>query len=208
MANADFNPKQTGTPGGFDAGSYRAKAQPEEAVRLTPAQQKTVKGVRGTTIVLKTKLLKNGKIRLTWTKSKDYKLDYLEVYRSTKKNSGYGKKPFFTTKDGSTAKYLNTKNREIETENKNRSGNPCYQGSHSCLLSCYSALTSAMVRPVAPAISSKLMPDFFNFFPLYAPVLSTSYIGLIAAFPKLFAPFFAPFHIFSNLPVSFSFARS
>ncbi len=76
---------------------------------LTPAQQKTVKGVRGTTIVLKTKLLKNGKIRLTWTKSKDYKLDYLEVYRSTKKNSGYGKKPFFTAKDGSTAKYLNTK---------------------------------------------------------------------------------------------------
>ena len=76
---------------------------------LTPAQSKLAKGVRNTTIVLKSKLTKSGKIRLTWTKSKDYKLDYLEVYRSTKKNSGYGKKPFFTTKSGSTAKYLNTK---------------------------------------------------------------------------------------------------
>ena len=32
MANADFNPKQAGTPGGFDAGSYREKASPEQAV--------------------------------------------------------------------------------------------------------------------------------------------------------------------------------
>ncbi len=76
---------------------------------LTPAQQKTVKGVRGTTIVLKSKLTKSGKIRLTWTKSKGYKLDRFEIYRSVKKNSGYGKKAFFTTKNGSAAKYLNTK---------------------------------------------------------------------------------------------------
>ena len=40
MANADFNPKQTGTPGGFDAGSYREKASPEQAVQLNPLQQK------------------------------------------------------------------------------------------------------------------------------------------------------------------------
>mgnify|MGYP006880064590 FL=1 len=41
MANADFNPKQErAAPGGFDAGSYREKAQPEETVRLTPLQQK------------------------------------------------------------------------------------------------------------------------------------------------------------------------
>ena len=41
MANADFsqNDKQT-APGGFDAGSYREKVKPEQAVRLTPRQQK------------------------------------------------------------------------------------------------------------------------------------------------------------------------
>ena len=40
MANADFSQKQNSTPGGFDAGSYREKAKPEQAVTLTPRQQK------------------------------------------------------------------------------------------------------------------------------------------------------------------------
>lgn len=40
MANADFTQKKDHTPGGFDAGSYRAAAQPEQTVRLTPGQQK------------------------------------------------------------------------------------------------------------------------------------------------------------------------
>ena len=61
MANADFNPKQTGTPGGFDAGSYREKASPEQAVQLTPLQQKlaglekalpTAMAKQGTALVL------------------------------------------------------------------------------------------------------------------------------------------------------------
>ena len=41
MANADFSQnKKQASPGGFDAGSYREKARPEETVRLTPLQQK------------------------------------------------------------------------------------------------------------------------------------------------------------------------
>ena len=43
MANADFSQNQNTpntAPGGFEAGSYRAKAAPEQAVRLTPLQQK------------------------------------------------------------------------------------------------------------------------------------------------------------------------
>lgn len=41
MANADFNQKQNSAVGGFDSASYRETAKPEEeAVRLTPAQQK------------------------------------------------------------------------------------------------------------------------------------------------------------------------
>ena len=40
MANADFSQNSNQTPGGFDAGSYREKASPEQAVQLTPLQQK------------------------------------------------------------------------------------------------------------------------------------------------------------------------
>ena len=40
MANADFSQKQNSTSGGFDGGSYRDHNQPEQAVPLTPLQQK------------------------------------------------------------------------------------------------------------------------------------------------------------------------
>ena len=40
MANADFSQKQNSTSGGFDAGSYREQKKPEQAVPLTPLQQK------------------------------------------------------------------------------------------------------------------------------------------------------------------------
>ena len=70
---------------------------------------KIIKGVEKTTITLKSKLTKNKKILLTWTKSKGYKVDCFEIYRSVKKNSGYGKKAFFATKNGDVSKYLNTK---------------------------------------------------------------------------------------------------
>ena len=40
MANADFSQNKQTAPGGFDAGSYREKAKPEQTVTLTPRQQK------------------------------------------------------------------------------------------------------------------------------------------------------------------------
>ena len=40
MANADFSQNKQTAPGGFDAGSYREKASPEQTVQLTPLQQK------------------------------------------------------------------------------------------------------------------------------------------------------------------------
>ena len=40
MANADFSQNKQTAPGGFDAGSYREKAKPEQTVRLTSRQQK------------------------------------------------------------------------------------------------------------------------------------------------------------------------
>lgn len=71
---------------------------------------KIIKGVEKTTVTLKSKLTKNKKILLSWTKSRGYKVDCFEIYRSVKKNSGYGKKAFFATKNGEVSTYLNTKN--------------------------------------------------------------------------------------------------
>ena len=75
----------------------------------TDKNAKLVKGINATSIILKSKLTENRKVLLTWTKSKGYKVDSFEIYRSVKKNSGYGKTAFFKTKDGNWSKYLNTK---------------------------------------------------------------------------------------------------
>lgn len=66
------------------------------------------KGIENTSIKLSTSLTSNGKIKLSWKKAAGYKVDYYEVYRSTKKNSGYGKTPVFTTRSGSKTTYINT----------------------------------------------------------------------------------------------------
>lgn len=76
---------------------------------------KIIEGIGNTSIVLKSQLTKNGKVLLTWTKSKGYKVDYFEFYRSVKRYSGYGTKAFFTTADGSWSKYLN--NKELKAGN-------------------------------------------------------------------------------------------
>lgn len=100
----------TGSTITLDPAASTDPADPSEPTNPSTGENaKLIKGIQNTTIVLKSKILKNGKIRLTWTKSKGYKVDHFEVYRSVKKNSGYGKKAFFTTKSGSAAKYLNSK---------------------------------------------------------------------------------------------------
>ena len=84
------------------------QAQPADT--LTPAQEKLVKGVENTNIDLRSQRTPGGNILLTWAKEKGYKVDYFEIYRSTKRSGGYGRKPFFRTPNGNWTKYLNTKN--------------------------------------------------------------------------------------------------
>ena len=90
------------------------KEDPAEAEKAK--LEKIKAGVKATTVTARSKKIKtsSGKtaIKVTWTKSKGYKVDYYEVFRSTKKSS-FSKKPFYTTKNAKNpaAKtyYVNTK---------------------------------------------------------------------------------------------------
>ena len=84
---------------------FELSEEAQEAIR----NEKLEEGVRNTTIRLRS-TLGDGFIRLDWEKSAGYKVDYYEVYKSTKRYSGYGTEPYFETKQGGlTGWYKNTK---------------------------------------------------------------------------------------------------
>lgn len=70
--------------------------------------EKLNKGLKKTTIKLRTSVTPKGKIRLKWKKSAGFKVDYYQIFRSTKK-SDFGKKPFFKAPKNKKT-YINTKN--------------------------------------------------------------------------------------------------
>ena len=81
--------------------AIKAQAQDTDAEKT----ERIKKGVQATTLKLKA-VAGKGSVKLNWSKSKGYKVDGYEVFRSTKKNSGYGTKAYFKTKKTS---YKNTK---------------------------------------------------------------------------------------------------
>lgn len=76
--------------------------------------EKIIKGIQNTTITAASKAV-NGGIQISWKKSKGYKVDSYQIFRSVKRNSGYGTKPIYTTKSGNASVYKNTKSLKAGT---------------------------------------------------------------------------------------------
>lgn len=93
----------TFTTGHFSTYAVMAEEDADKAIAEQKAAVKKIK-LKLSSKLAKTKSGKKG-IQLTWKNTSDIKLDGVEIFRSLKKNSGYGKKPFATSKTG---KYINT----------------------------------------------------------------------------------------------------
>ncbi len=79
--------------------------------------EKIAAGVQTTKLTARSEKTSKG-IKIIWTKSKGYKVDYYEVFRSTKRYSGYGKAAFYTTKNAENPDktwYVNTKDLKAGT---------------------------------------------------------------------------------------------
>ena len=73
---------------------------------LNASEQKIKDGIESTTIKVKSAITADGKIKLTWTKSKGYGVDYYEVYRSTSKTKAFNQQ--YVTSKGTQKSYKNT----------------------------------------------------------------------------------------------------
>lgn len=68
---------------------------------------KLIAGVNGTKVYIRSKTHGKGKIKLSWSKSKGYRVDYYQVYRATEKNGKY--KVVYKSATGNTKTYTDSK---------------------------------------------------------------------------------------------------
>lgn len=88
-----------------------AGIEEEQITQPEKKNEKLIAGVKATTIKAKSKIVKTKKgkkaIKISWSKSKGYKVDYYQIYRSTTKAKNF--KKMYTTKSGNAKYYTNTK---------------------------------------------------------------------------------------------------
>ena len=96
------------TVSGLKTGDKLVVTAARKAGYLTEEEQKKADTITGFKLIAKSKQtkLRNGKkaIRITWNTS-EYAFDGVEVWRSTKRNSGYGNKPRWIIKARNTKYY-------------------------------------------------------------------------------------------------------
>lgn len=86
--------------------TYYSQWSNSATVEYDPYSERIAKGVELTTLKTSAKKVEKG-VKVSWIKSKGFKVDFYQIYRSTKKNSNY--KLMYTTKYGSTVSYINSK---------------------------------------------------------------------------------------------------
>lgn len=91
------------------AGELPDNADDPDASGSDESSEELKNGIMQTTISMSSSLQKNGSIRINWTKSEGYDVDYYEVFRSVERYKGYGTSPFYATGSGTKTYYVNTK---------------------------------------------------------------------------------------------------
>ena len=130
MANADFSQNQNTpntAPGGFDAGSYRAKAAPEQAVRLTPLQQKlsgleqalpAALGTKGVALVLSAAVMLAAFFGFGGAKLKGKANAAAQWYTvGVSADGGYNLSEELTTRENAAANILTTASNTLGADN-------------------------------------------------------------------------------------------
>ncbi|MGN0658595.1 MAG: cadherin-like beta sandwich domain-containing protein [Emergencia sp.] len=93
----------------FDGVKYYSQWSDTVSIEYNPYDERIAKGVEATTVTASA--APDGKgIRISWEKSKGFRVDHYEVYRSVRKTSGYGDTPIYTTKYGTTLTVKNSAN--------------------------------------------------------------------------------------------------
>lgn len=89
--------------------TYYIKVTRDSSGASAPAgNENLIKGVENTTITLTPTEIGQGYVQLAWEKSKGYKVDYYQVFRTTK-GTAFGSSPLFTSTTGTATTYKNTK---------------------------------------------------------------------------------------------------